>query len=1032
MNKLSTDSSSDPHSLRWQVYSPSSQPYNAHNQINLLFMASSVFNMTISLLVQYLLLLFLTCTCTASLLSDDEECLALFQFMQTNFHQSYDNAGGLQKFDSWRNITSNESDNSSTFDCCLFDGVTCSNNPHVIRLDLSGSSLTGVINSNSTLFKLVHLQTLNLSMNNFVESQIPSEFARLKQLRSLDLSNSGFNGQIPNEMSHLTQLTSLDLSKNPLKLESPGLESLLHNMTRLENLHLSEVDLSSSVPSFLANFSSLRSIKLEYCNLQDKFPSAIFHLPKLKNLSMEHNPNLNGSLPEFLNNTVLEYLSLALTGFTGTIPNSIRNLNHLTYLDLQTCYFSGRIPGSLSNLTKLTYLSVSENEFAGVVPSLASLSKLNVLQLGQNNFDIRSTYGWINKLATLNKLRLERMNIHVEILPYLANLTKLSFVRMEGNFIFGHIPTSFMNLTQLRILDLQKYYFQGQISRSFLNFKSLVYLNLDYNNFNGTVGLDSFLGLNKLKLLSLSRNRLSFITTNNYTKDTLPELTYLGLSSCKLKEFPAFLRFRSKMSGLLFDYNEIEGLVPNWILNNNQETLQILSLQSNYITGFHQHPRFLPWTNLEVFDMTNNQLQGGLLIPTKTIVIYDVSYNNQTGAMPPMICELKSLQVLDLSFNKMTGTLPSCLSKLKNTLSILFLKQNSFHGLVMDTCTHGSLLKSIDLSENQFTGRVPKSFGNCTNLEFLSLSDNSFEDVFPLWLGTLPKLQVLLLRSNKLYGAIQGLSTISSQFLKLRILDISNNHFSGQLPDKSFQTWNAMKSVFTGGLSAMGSQIPLDMLEPTDIPYSMTLTIKGVKRGYLKILTIFIAIDLSCNNFDGRIPQSLQDLHGLQSLNLSNNHFASHIFPSLGQLNNLESLDLSQNELSGQIPQQLLQLEFLAVLNVSFTNLDGRIPQGNQFNTFESNSYLGNPRLCGKPLSMECENSKVSTPLQPTSNKLYESLLPNDIIDWMVIILGGGSGLVFGIVIGNLVFASYRDWFLERSGMRRDRWVRPIRNTRRN
>ncbi|KAK1407001.1 hypothetical protein QVD17_38611 [Tagetes erecta] len=311
----------------------------------------------------------------------------------------------------------------------------------------------------------------------------------------------------------------------------------------------------------------------------------------------------------------------------------------------------------------------------------------------------------------------------------------------------------------------------------------------------------------------------------------------------------------------------------------------------------------------------------------------------------------------------MNGTIPSCLRNLYDSLLVLNLQQNSFHGPVKSICMYGSPLKAIDLSENQFVGPVSKSFINCTSLEFLSLAKNYFEDVFPVWLGTLPKLQVLNLKSNKLYGSIKGLSTNSSQFLMLRIIDISNNNFSGQLPDKLFQSWNAMKYAFNDKSSAMGYMI--------------------------------------------NIPQSLKDLYGLESLNISNNHFTGQISSSLGNLKNLESLDLSQNELSGQIPQQLLQLGFLAIFNVSFNHLHGRIPQGEQFNTFENNSYLGNNGLCGKPLSDECKDSKVSLVVPPTSNDKYESLKPIDRIDWMVISIGLGSGLVIGIVIGNFVYASY-------------------------
>nr|XP_043620085.1 receptor-like protein 7 [Erigeron canadensis] len=384
------------------------------------------------------------------------------------------------------------------------------------------------------------------------------------------------------------------------------------------------------------------------------------------------------------------------------------------------------------------------------------------------------------------------------------------------------------------------------------------------------------------------------------------------------------------MIGLFLYQNKIEGLVPEWIWNNSQETLHLIGLSNNFITGFHQNSQFLPWIHLEVFEISNNQLQGELVIPPQTTVVYDLSNNILIGEIPESICKLKSLRVLDLSSNNMTGTLPPCLgSYLSMSLLVLNLKGNNFHG-PMISFVYGCLLKRIDFSENLFTGQVSRSLANCTNLEFLSLGDNSFQDLFSVWLGSLNELQVLTLRSNKFYGTIdQGLKNISSNFLKLRIIDLSRNNFSGELPGKSFQTWNAMKSVYVGNSSAMGFDLPFNTVPPFDFRYTMKLIHKGVKREYLKILNIFIAIDLCCNKFEGQIPHSLQDLHGLEFLNLSNNLLTGRILPSLGNLKNLESLDLSQNQLSGEISRQLLQLRFLSILNVSFNHLDGRIPQGN-------------------------------------------------------------------------------------------------------
>ena len=60
------------------------------------------------------------------------------------------------------------------------------------QLNDSNSSLYGSINSNSSLVRLVHLQKLNLSNNNFNHSKIPVGVRRLSMLTHLGLSYSGF------------------------------------------------------------------------------------------------------------------------------------------------------------------------------------------------------------------------------------------------------------------------------------------------------------------------------------------------------------------------------------------------------------------------------------------------------------------------------------------------------------------------------------------------------------------------------------------------------------------------------------------------------------------------------------------------------------------------------------------------------------------------------------------------------------------------------------------------------------------------
>ena len=135
----------------------------------------------------------------------------------------------------------------------------------------------------------------------------------------------------------------------------------------------------------------------------------------------------------------------------------------------------------------------------------------------------------------------------------------------------------------------------------------------------------------------------------------------------------------------------------------------------------------------------------------------------------------------------------------------------------------------------------------------------------------------------------------------------------------------------------------------------------------------------------------------------------------------LESLDLSQNKLSGEIPPQLTQLTFLAFFNVSNNHLTWPIPHGKQFDTFPNNSFDGNPRLCGIPLSMKCGHFEGSLPPPSTFEEInHDSNLQFD-VSWKVIVIGYGCGLIIGLVIGQIVFTKKYDWFMKTFAVKHQR-----------
>ncbi|GKV38415.1 hypothetical protein SLEP1_g46329 [Rubroshorea leprosula] len=287
-------------------------------------------------------------------------------------------------------------------------------------------------------------------------------------------------------------------------------------------------------------------------------------------------------------------------------------------------------------------------------------------------------------------------------------------------------------------------------------------------------------------------------------------------------------------------------------------------------------------------------------------------------------------------------------------------------------------------------------------LEVLDVGNNGIEDTFPHWLESLPALQVLVLRSNKFHGSVQSTKE-SSSFPKLRVLDLSNNDFLGPLPIR-----------YMGNLKVMmdphgedGSPEYMKMSTGTNsYQYLLVVTWKGFDYELQGILTVFSSIHLSNNKFEGEIPDVIGKLSSLKGLNLSHNNLTGHIPPSLGNLTNLEWLDLSSNELAGKIPDELVSLTQLSVLNLSNNQLVGRIPQGNQFNTFGNGSYEGNLGLCGIPLSKSCD--RIGTP--PSSFQEKDELWR---FGWRVVVLGYGCGVVFGLLMGYLVFRTGKPkWFV--------------------
>jgi Leucine-rich repeat (LRR) protein len=872
-------------------------------------------------------------------------------------------------------------------DCCSWDGVECDEHTgHVIGLNLSNSCLYGSINSNSSLFRLVHLQSLSLADNNF-NGSIPSQVRDLSRLIDLNLSWSHFSGQIPLEISQLSHLSSLDLSYNSmgssgyptLELKKPTFRRLVANLTHLQKLDLSWVDISSTVPNSLANLSSLTSLTLLYCGLHGEFPKDIFKLSKLRCLDVDSNEGLTGYLPDFTWSSPLETLILTRTSFSGELPASMENLGNLIELDMSSCNFSGSIPSSLGNITKLTLLDFSHNAFVGnLPPSLGNLTKLTSLDFSYNAFvgNLPPSLGNLPKLTSLDF----SYNAFVGNLPpSLGNLTKLTSLFLSNNVFVGNIPPSLGNLTKLTSLYLDYNTFVGIIPPSLENLFQLSFLDISHNKLTGRISFE-LVNLPQLDLVDLSYNLLSgemhFGLKNNTS------LTAIVLSNNWLTGPVTFGPMNiTQLVKLDLSANKLHGQISNSVFN--LKNLESLDLSKNYLDGIVEFDEFVKVPVLYSLDISGNQLSEfpNFLRNQHELEYLNLSNNKIHGQVPEWMWNTSStsLQILDLSKNFLTGFGHYPIFLPWTRLRFLSLKSNLFQGSLPIPPVSTFI---FSISSNSLTGNIPELFCNMSSLQVLDLANNNLSGSLPRCLDNFgASLSVLDLRKNKFQGSIpytwirrsQYLSIINlsqnefqghlsrslAKCMMLKVLDLSDNQFNdkfpfwlGHLPNlevlilrsnkfngsmetrQTYFKFPSMRILDISNNDLMG-KLPLRLLENwkakkfENVDSSTYIQeesyLYSARWEYYLPQSTYTYSMMMTNKGNIMFYEKVQEL--FTAIDFSNNRFVGEIPKSIENLKGAQLLNLSNNYLTGHIPSSLGNLTELETLDLSQNKLSGEIPQ---------------------------------------------------------------------------------------------------------
>ncbi|KAG6780302.1 hypothetical protein POTOM_013156 [Populus tomentosa] len=557
---------------------------------------------------------------------------------------------------------------------------------------------------------------------------------------------------------------------------------------------------------------------------------------KLSNLDLSGNRfNNDKSILSCINGNLstLESLDLSDNGLTAGSGGSFYGLKFLS-----------------SRLKRLENLHLSLNQYNdSIFPSLTGFSSLKSLDLSYNKL---TGSGWCE----------------------LKNLKQLDLAR---NNFGGSLPDCLGNLSSLQLLDVSENQFTGNIASGPLtDLISLQFLSLSNNLFEVPTSMKPFMNHSNLKFFSSENNRL--LTELVAFDNLIPKFQLIFFRLSKTTEalnveIPDFLYNQYNLRVLDLSHNNITGMFPLWLLQNNTR-LEQLYLRENSFVG-----------TLQLQDHPYPKMTG-----------LDISNNNMSGQIPKDICLIfPYLSSLKMSKNGFTGCIPSCLGNI-SSLEILDLTNNHLSTVKLEQLATILFLK---LSNNNLGGKIPTSAFNSSNSVFLYLDGNNF------------------------WGQISDFSLYREKMW--RVLDLSNNQFSGMLP-RWFVNFTNLKAIDLSKNHFKGS-IPRDFCKLDHLKY-LDFSENNLS-GYIPSCfspSSLIHVHLSKNRLSGPLTYGFYNSSSLVTMDLQDNSFTGSIPNWIGKLSSLSVLVLRANHFDGEIPIQLCLLEQLSILDVSQNQLSGPLP----------------------------------------------------------------------------------------------------------
>ncbi|CAN6212219.1 unnamed protein product [Urochloa humidicola] len=630
-------------------------------------------------------------------------------------------------------------------------------------------------------------------------------------------------------------------------------------------------------------------------------------------------------------------------GWRGVVCDAA---GRVTSLDLSGASISGAAFGNFSRLPALTSLDLSDNTLTGA-GDVAQCGGLVHLNLSHNLIGGSLDLSGLTKLLTLDVSwnRLVGGGVAANFTAVCA--AGLAVFNASTNGLTGDITGMFDGCARLEFVDLSSNNFTGELWPGVARFRQF---SVAENNLTGSVTAATFPDGCKLESLDLSANKLTGSFPDSIAN--CANLTYLSLWGNGFSGvIPAGLGKLAAIETLILGTNQFDRRIPPELTNCKK--LQFLDISSNSFGGDVQDT-FGKFASLRYLVLHHNNYTGGIVssgvLRLPMLARLDLSSNEFSGELPPELADMKSLKYLMLAHNQFSGSIPPAYGRLAE-LQALDLSYNMLSGEIPATVGNLTSLLWLMLAGNRLSGEIPPEIGKCTSLLWLNLADNELTGKIPREMAAIGSNPGPTFAKNREdTGVLAGSG--ECQAMK-RWIPASYPPFSFVY---SIMTRENCRSIWDRILKGYGI-VPI-CTNPSSPVRSNTISgyvqlssnrLSGEIPAEIGSMRNLSLLHLDNNRLAGTLPRDISKLP-LVVLNVSRNEISGAIPPEIGQVRCLEMLDLSYNNFSGELPGTLSQLTELNMFNVSYNPLlSGNFPAGGQFNTFDEQSFLGDPLVTFQP-----------------------------------------------------------------------------------